>query len=397
MERKRLRLYTLWSLLAAGLIYAVWGFSHLYFQNRAESGLIFASGRIEGTEVTVGTKVAGRVERLWVKEGDRVEKGALLAEISSNEIRARWEKAQAAISVSERNLARQTENIQYSEHKVREAEASLEFLRKQVQEQIAQAEASLGAATAGLVRAQANLDWWQKESRRMEDLYGQGMVSTQSVDNAKSSLRAALAEVDQLRQEKDRAKASLRLAQSARLQIDIKEKERAAACSVRSQTKEATEGARMEMKMTEAAAREAQAVLEDCRILAPLSGTVMTKIAEEGEVLIAGRPILTLIDLSDIYLKVYIPQVEVGKIRLGNPARIFLDAYPDRPFEARVTNINQQAEFTPKNVETRQERVNLVFAVKLTADSPQGLLKPGMPADAVIKYRDQASWPKENR
>jgi HlyD family secretion protein len=345
MERKRLRLYTLWSLLAAGLIYALWGFSRLYFQNRAESGLIYASGRIEGTEVTVGTKVAGRVERLWV----------------------------------------------------REAEPSLEFSRKLVQEQIAQAEASLGAATAGLVRAQANLDWWQKESRRMEDLYRQGMVSTQSVDNAKSSLRAALAEVDQLWQEKERAKASLRLAQSARLQIDIKEKEWAAACSVRSQTKEAMEGARMEIKMAEAAAREAQAVLEDCRILAPLSGTVMTKIAEEGEVLTAGRPILTLIDLNDIYLKVYIPQVEVGKIRLGNPARIFLDAYPDRPFEARMTNINQQAEFTPKNVETRQERVNLVFAVKLTADSPQGLLKPGMPADAVIKYRDQASWPKENR
>jgi len=397
MERKRLRLYILWSLLAVGLIYAVWGFSHLYFQDKAESGLIYASGRIEGTEVTVGTKVAGRVERLLVKEGDTVAKEALLAEISSNEIKARWERAQAFIFVAQRNLARQTENVQYYEHKVREAEASLEFLRKQVQEQIAQAEAGLGAATAGLVRAQANLDWWQKESRRMEDLYRQGMVSTQSVDNAKSSLRAALAEADQLRQEKERAKASLRLAQSARLQIDVKEKERAATLSMWSQTKESMEGARMEMKMAEAALKEAQAVLDDCRILAPISGTVMTKIAEEGEVLAAGRPILTLVDLNDIYLKVYIPQVEVGKIRLGNAARIYFDAYPDRPFEAKVTNINQQAEFTPKNVETRQERVNLVFAMKLTADSPQGLLKPGMPADAIIKYKDQASWPKQNR
>ncbi len=396
MERKRLRLTILWALLAAGLIYAVWGFSHLYFQDKEESGLIYASGRIEGTEITVGTKVAGRVERLLVEEGDRVEKGGLLAEISSNEIRARWEKAQAAISVSERNLARQTESVQYYEHKVKEAEASLEFLRKQVQEQIAQAEASLGAATAGLVRAGANLDWSQKESRRMEDLYNQGMVSTQAVDNAKSSLRAALAEVDQLRQEKDRAKASLRLAQSGRLQIEVKEKERAATLSMRDQTKEAMEGARMEMKMAEAALKETQAVLDDCRILAPICGTVMTKIAEEGEVLIAGRPILTLIDLNDIYLKVYVPQVEVGKIRLGNRARIYFDAYPDRPFEAKLTNINQQAEFTPTNVETRQERVNLVFAVKLTADSPQGLLKPGMPADAIIKYKDQASWPRQN-
>ena len=184
------------------------------------------------------------------------------------------------------------------------------------------------------------------------------------------------------------------MAKEARLQVDVQEKESAATRSMRAQAKEAMEGARMEMKMAEAAAKEAKVVLEDCRILSPISGTVMTKIAEEGEVLAAGRPILTLIDLSDIYLKLYIPQVEIGKIRLGNVGRIYVDAYPNRPFEAKVTNISQQAEFTPKNVETKQERVNLVFAVKLTADNPQGLLKPGMPADGVIKYRDQAPWPQ---
>jgi HlyD family secretion protein len=393
-SRKRLRLYVLWSLLAAGLIYALWGFSRLYLGDKAESGLILASGRIEGTEITVGTKVAGRVERLLVDEGYAVEKGALLAEISSAEIQARRERAQAAVSVAQRNLARLTENVQYGEHKVKEAEASLDLLRKRVEEQIAQARASLGAASAGLIRAQANLDWWQKETRRLEDLYRQGMVSTQAMDNARSSLRVASAEADQLKQEKERAQATLRLAHGGRLEINIQEKEKAAVLSMRSQTKEAMEGALMERKMAEASAKEAQAVLDDCRILAPISGTVMTKIAEEGEVLVAGRPILTLIDLKDIYLKVYIPQTEVGKVRLGNRARIYCDAYPGRPFEAKVTNINQQAEFTPKNVETKQERVNLVFAVKLTADNPQGLLKPGMPADGIIKYQDQAPWPK---
>jgi HlyD family secretion protein len=220
------------------------------------------------------------------------------------------------------------------------------------------------------------------------------MVSTQALDNGRSSLRAAQAETDRLRQEKDRARVTLEIAKEARLQIDVQEKESAAARSMRAQAKEAMEGARMEMKMAEAAAKEAKVVLEDCRILSPISGTVMTKIAEEGEVLAAGRPILTLIDLSDIYLKLYIPQVEIGEIRLGNVGRIYVDAYPNRPFEAKVTNISQQAEFTPKNVETKQERVNLVFAVKLTADNPQGLLKPGMPADGVIKYRDQAPWPQ---
>ena len=207
MERRRLRLYLLWALLAAGLVYALWGFSSRYLQNRKENGLIYASGRIEGTEVTVGTKVAGRLERLLVDEGDRVEKAALLAEISSEDVRARWERAQAATSVAQRNLARQTENIRYWDHKVTESETGLELLRKQVRGGIAQSVAALGAATADLARAEANLDWWQRESRRLEDLHRQGMVSTQALDNGRSSLRAAQAETDRLRQEKDRARA----------------------------------------------------------------------------------------------------------------------------------------------------------------------------------------------
>jgi HlyD family secretion protein len=394
MERRSWKLYLIWALLAAGLGYAVWGFSSLYLQNRREAGLIHASGRIEATEVTVGTKVSGRIEKLLVKEGDRVERGALLAEISSDEVRARWERAQAAVQVARRNLSRQAQNVEYWDHKIRESETTLEFSRRQVEEQILQAEASLGVATAALARAEANLDWWQKESSRLEDLYRQGMVSTQALDNARSSLRAAVAEVDQLRREKDRARATLRLAQNGRLQIEVLEKQRQAALSMRAQSREAMEAARMEMKMAEAQAREAQAVLDDCRIIAPISGTITAKIAEEGEVLAAGRPILTMVDLSDVYLKVYIPEAEIGKIRLGNPARIRVDAFPNRYFEAKVTYVNPEAEFTPKNVETKEERVNLVFAVRLTATNPQGLLKPGMPADGIIKYRPDAPWPQ---
>jgi HlyD family secretion protein len=394
MKRRKTMLYLLWFLLAAGLISALWGFSNLYLQNKKDNGLIYASGRIEGTEVTVGTKVAGRMERLLVQEGDRVEKGTVLAEISSEEIKARRERAQAAISVSQRNLARQTESIRYWGHKVKESETHLELLRKRVQGGVAEANAALGAAAAGLARAEANLDWWQRESRRLEDLHSQGMVSTQAVDSGRSSLRAAQAEMDQFGREKDRALVVLEMAKEARLQIEVEEKGLAAARSMGNQAQEAMEGARSEMKMAEASEREARAILDDCQILAPISGTVMTRIAEGGEVLAAGRPILTLIDLSDIYLKVYIPQVQIGKIRLGNPARIYVDAYPDRSFEAKVTQISQQAEFTPKNVETKQERVNLVFAVKLTASNPQGLLKPGMPADGIIKYMDQTAWPK---
>jgi HlyD family secretion protein len=133
------------------------------------------------------------------------------------------------------------------------------------------------------------------------------------------------------------------------------------------------------------AARDVQrAQFGETRVYAPLSGVVVTKVANPGEVVQAGSPIVVLIDLRALWLKVYIPEPQYGKIRLGDQARVYVDAFPGRPFPAKVREISNQAEFTPKDVETREERVKQVFAVKLAVENTGGLLKPGMPADGVI-------------
>ena len=128
-------------------------------------------------------------------------------------------------------------------------------------------------------------------------------------------------------------------------------------------------------------------------IRSPLQGTVLTRNVELGEHVNPGTPLFTLVDLNKLYLKVYVPEPDVGKVRLGALARVYVNAYPERHFNAQVSKVANRAEFTPKSVETREERVKLVFAVELSiADNPGEVLKPGMPADAVIRWQEETPW-----
>ena len=136
---------------------------------------------------------------------------------------------------------------------------------------------------------------------------------------------------------------------------------------------------------------EAQANLDERLILAPENGTVISRTAEVGDVVSPGSPIFQVVDMKRLYLKVYIPERDIAKLRLGDRGDVFVDAFPGRGFIARVSRISDQAEFTPKNVETAEERLKLVFGVELTLVNADGLLKPGMPADCVIHWQSAAA------
>jgi len=165
-------------------------------------------------------------------------------------------------------------------------------------------------------------------------------------------------------------------------------------------TQQIMERTRLEVDVQSAALREARATLaeqqrylDEMTVRAPTAGTVLVRTIERGEWVQPGTPLYTLVDLSQLYLKIYVPEPDIGKIVHDQPARVHVDAYPDRFFPARVSKIASEAEFTPKNVETREERVKLVFAVELTLDeNPGGVLKPGMPADAVVRLEDGPEW-----
>jgi len=126
---------------------------------------------------------------------------------------------------------------------------------------------------------------------------------------------------------------------------------------------------------------------------APLSGAVLERLAEPGEVLAAGQPVAVVADLRKVRLKIFVSEADLGKIRLGSPVRIRVDAFPGRDFAARVARVDAQAQFTPRDVHMRDERVRTVYGVQLEADNPTGLLKPGMPADAWILWNSKAGWP----
>jgi HlyD family secretion protein len=139
---------------------------------------------------------------------------------------------------------------------------------------------------------------------------------------------------------------------------------------------------------------EAESVLRDLTITAPSGGIVTARFREQGEVVAAGSPMLSIVDLDRLYLQVYVPELLIGKLRLGLPARIYFDAFPDAPVSAVVRYISSRAEFTPKEVQTPDERVKLVFAVRLyLTENPDHRVTPGLPADAVIRWRDDVDWP----
>jgi len=153
--------------------------------------------------------------------------------------------------------------------------------------------------------------------------------------------------------------------------------------------------AQAQCRVAKATVLEAKSVLDDLTIRAPASGIITTRISDKGEVVAAGSPLFDIVDLDRLYLKVYIPGKEIGMVRLGLPARVFIDAFPDEPFPATVRYIASRAEFTPKEVQTPDERVKLVYAVKLYFDAnPDHRLTPGLPADAVIRWQESAPWAK---
>jgi HlyD family secretion protein len=188
------------------------------------------------------------------------------------------------------------------------------------------------------------------------------------------------------------AQAALQLAQAGTGQVAVRQKDVQRLQTERERLLAARGALEAQVQAAQARLAEVEAVLADARLTAPADGTIINKLAEEGELIAPGRPIAMLINLNDLYVRVFVPERDIGKLRLGNGAHIFADAFPGRHFTGSVSEIAQEAEFTPKEVHMKDERVKLVFGVKVRIDSPEGFLKPGMPVDVKIKWQDGASW-----
>jgi HlyD family secretion protein len=266
---------------------------------------------------------------------------------------------------------------------------------------VRQAEAALAASRNSSAAARAAVERARRDLVRIEALFRDGAVSAQQVDAGRAASTTAQAQYDASLDMIAQAEATLRLARENQRQVEIRERDVRAA---RSQVRQAEANValarageemiaqrRADLAAAEAAVAQAEAGLrvlltqqQNLIVASPLTGVVLAELARAGEVVAVGAPILTIADLHEVWIKLYIPLPKLGQIALGQRATVTTDALPGRTFSGTVTEVSQQAEFTPRNVQTPQERVKLVFAVKVTLPNPERLLKPGMPADAVI-------------
>ena len=295
-------------------------------------GVLSASGTIETIEVNVASKVAGQIEELAVEEGARVKPGDRLAVVDHATLDIQLRQAEAGVDL---------------------ARAQLLLLKNGARaEDIQQAEAAVKQADAGLQVA-------ADDARRMRELVRTGSVTTKQRDDAEARLTVAQAQqtaaVEALRKVRTLARPEEIQAAEARLAQAV------------------------------AAGDLIRKTIADCVIAAPAGGIVTHKAVEKGELVSPGSTIVTLSELDSVYVMIYLTEKEMGRVRLGDTADVGIDAFPGRAFPGKVTYISPEAEFTPKNVQTKEDRVKLVFGVKVEIENRDGFLKPGLPADATIR------------
>jgi HlyD family secretion protein len=314
--------------IAAGI--AAW----FLFPRERGDGAIRVSGNIEVTDVDVGFKIPGRVVQRAVDEGMTVSSGQLVA---------RLDNADLAGDVSVRQAELQA------------ASAALQELAAGSRPQ------EIARAKAAVAAARAEADRLSREYSRAETLLEREAIARQEFDRAKAAFDVA-------EERHKEARENLLLVEEG-------------------PRREQIEQARARVRQAKEALELARTRLSYATVASPLSGIVLSKNVEPGDYVAAGTPVVTIGDLADVWLRAYIEETDLGRVKTGQPVDVTTDSYPGKTYAGRISFIAPQAEFTPKSVQTRKERVKLVYRIKVAIANPSMELKPGMPADGVIRVR----------
>lgn len=356
-------------------------------------GIVALSGRIEGDDSAVAPKTTGRVLEVRVREGDQVNAGDVIAVLDDQQIKDRQDQAQAALTAAQARTAAATAEVAVLEQQLKQAQLTAVQSNDDAQGRVGQAEASLTAAEADLTQQEASLklalfdkDAYTRLVQTGAVSERQGKVSVSTADQQEAAVTAARRRVEAARGALTTAKANLanpeiRASQVAGVRHQL----------IQQQAEIATSAASAEQARFQLA--EADANRQDLIVRAPFAGTIVTRAAEPGEVITAGTAIVTLLDLNKVYLRGFVPEGEIGKVKVGQTAHVYLDSNPKEPLDAYVSRIDPQATFTPENTYFRDDRVKQVVGLKLQLKSGFGYAKPGMPSDGEILVQGDA-WPK---
>jgi len=323
---KRILLIVIIAVIIAGLLY------YFFTRDKKEGNdFIKVSGNIETTEVDVGFKISGRIVSLSLQEGDWVENGKILAKLDDEDLHHRFELAKATLNSAQAKLNKLLAGSRPEE--LREAEAALH-------------------------QAQFDLENKQAHYERMKVLFEGHVIPKETLDNAEAGYKIAKATVQ-------RATENYKL---------VKEGPR----------KEDIEDAKAQVEQARASLKLAEIQLSYTVLNSPLSGVVLVKSSEMGEVVNPGTSIITLADLENVWLKAYIPETDLSKVKWGQEVIVTTDLRPKKEYKGKISFISSQSEFTPKSIQTEKERVTLVYRIKVDIPNPDRELKPGMPADGKI-------------
>ena len=391
MKRKLIPVVILAAVAVASI--AIWS----RWPREGESNSVVISGNLELTQVDVAFKIAGRIVELPVEEGDNIKKGQRIARIDQEQIRSQQAREQAGVVLAQAQIEQARTALQWQKEAVaREIElrrAELHAAEARLTELMAGPRVQeINQAQAALAEARAQQEQAAKDWERAQQLFANDDISAQQRDQARTrndttaaAVRRAEQQVallhegtrpEQIEAQKaqvERARAALRMTEANRLETGRREQELEA--------RQADAGrARAQLSV-------ASSQLDDTVVASSIDGVVLVKSAELGETVSPGRPVASIGDIDHPWVRGYLSERYLSRVKLGDPVKVTTDSYPNKVYDGRLSFIASEAEFTPKQIQTPEERVKLVYRVKIEVANPNRELKNNMPVEAVIALR----------
>ena len=340
-------------------------------------GFASGNGRIEATEYDIATKQPGRIAKVLVSEGDMVQAGQILVEMDGTELASDLRQAEAGLRQAREEKNQALTIVIQRQSDIHQAQAAVQ-----------QRESEIRQASAAISQRESELALAGKDLERSQTLVAKDFIAREEFDQDYTRKRTA---ESALAQEQARAQAA-----QAALALEQARQHSAEAALKAAQIEVARRDAAIEG--AEAKIAKIKTIIDDSVLKSPISGRVLYRLAEPGEVLGAGGKVLTMLELTDVYMTIFLPTALAGRMTVGSEARIVLDAVPQFVIPAKISFVAARAQFTPKDVETKSEREKLMFRVKVRID-PELLaqyrekVKTGLPGVAYVRLDGKAAWP----